>query len=221
MERATQRHGLARSLALLLTAAGVSAGEPPLRVRASEAAVPCVEAAARAYGGRPLAVETGALRDAGAADVLVGGGVEITRAIEGGGAIESTETDVARVPWVLSLTAGNPLGLGRLSDLTPDVEVLVLAGPTAYEARRALASHPAERVHETSDTRALREAAVALVPLPLAGRGARVAVDLPPIAIRAAVAARSARAEAARAFVQFLGSEAGQRAFAACAPATP
>ena len=64
--------------------------------------------------------------------------------------------------------------------------------------------------------RDLREAAVALVPLSLAGAGERLAVDVPPIVVRAAVATEPARPADARALVAFLASEPGQKAFAAC-----
>ena len=202
------------ALALVLV---LAAATKPVVVRASEAAAPCVLAAARAYSApASAAVETGDLRS-GSADVLVGSSVEITRAVENGRAADGTETDVARIPWVLVVVAGNPLKIGGLADLVAKgADVVVLGGPAAYEARRALAAHPSERVHETTDARSLSEAAVALAPLSLAGGGERIAVDVPPILTRAVVTVDANRPDAARAFVRFLGSAAGQKVFAAC-----
>jgi hypothetical protein len=96
-------------------------------------------------------------------------------------------------------------------------EIVLPAGPASYEARRALAQEGQPRVVETSDAARLRSAAVALVPLSLAGQGRQVAVDVPPIPITAAVGVRSRRPLDAAAFVRYLGSERGQDVFAACA----
>jgi accessory colonization factor AcfC len=196
----------------------LAANQRGLVVRASEAAAPCVQAAARADSAPAgVVVETGELRS-GTADVLVGSSVEITRAVESDRALDEAETDIARIPWVLAVAGGNPLKLGSLDDLAAaDADVAVLGGPAAYEARRALALHRKERVHETTDASALSSAAVALVPLSLAGSGERVAVEIPPLVIRAVVAASARRPEEARAFLRFLGSISGQKAFAACA----
>ncbi len=201
------------SLALL---ALLAANQRGVVVRASEAAAPCVRAAARAEAAPAgVVVETGELRSE-TADVLVGSSVEITRAIESGRAL-ADETEIARIPWVLAIAGGNPVRIGTLDQLVAtETDVVVLGGPAAYEARRALAAHPKDRVHETTDASALGSAAVALVPLSLAGSGERVAVDVPPLVIRAAVAASARRPEDARAFVRFLGSVSGQKAFAAC-----
>src|SRR2546426_1810665 len=130
---------LAATLALGVAAAPSG---PPVRVRASDAAAPCVLAAAAAYTKAPVEVEAGSVQDAlsSDADVLVASGVEITRAVEAGVAAVG-ETDVARIPWVLAMAAGGPTPVG-LADLSRDVDVVILAGPAAYEARRALASHP-------------------------------------------------------------------------------
>lgn len=207
--------------ALVAAAPGVlglssSPADAPLRARASVEAAPCVAAAAAAYG-RAIAVETGALRDPVPADVLVGSGVEVTRALEGGDAVVGSEEQVARIPWVLSVPAGNPMGIAGLADLArPGLEVAVLGGHASYEARRALAQNRAARVRESEDGGVLKRATVALVPLSLAGPGERVAVDVPAIPIGAAVSVRAARPEEARAFVSFLASEKGQAAFTAC-----
>jgi hypothetical protein len=204
-------------LALLLPAAG-SPAEGSLRVRSSAVATPCVEAVGRAWeerGGRVADVETGALREAGDWDVLVGSGVELTRALEGGDAIIDSFVPVADIPWVLHLPSGGDVQ--SLSDVVGSgVEITMLAGPAAYEARRALASEGAVSIRETTDAASLRSAPVALVPLSLAGPGRQVEVDVPPIPVGAAVGIRARHSGDAAAFVRYLGSEAGQQVFAAC-----
>jgi len=206
---------------ILAPLARAEAGDS-LRVRASSAAAPCVEAAARAWqssAGRPVAVETGALREEGDWDVVVGSSVELTRALEGRDAVPDSDVEVATIPWVLHLSTAD----ARIRDLDDlarlGVEATLPSGDASYEARRVLAEHRVGHVRETSDTRRLRSAAVSLVPLSLAGSGQRVPVDVPPIRVGAAVGARAPHSEDASAFVRYLGSEAGQQAFAACAPA--
>jgi hypothetical protein len=194
------------------------AADHELRIRASVVSARCVEAVARAWearGGREIRVEPGGLRDAGGWDVLVGSGVELTRALEGGDADLASDVEVARIPWVLHLPGGGDVR--ALSDLArSDVEIVVPAGAAAYEARRALAEEGATRVVETTDAARLRSAPVALVPLSLAGVGRLVEVDVPPIPIGAAVGMRARHVEDATAFVRYLGSEAGQQVFATC-----
>jgi accessory colonization factor AcfC len=189
-----------------------------LRVRSSAVSAPCVEAVAReweAQGGRAVSVEAGDLRDAGRWDVLVGSGVELTRALEGGDADLASDVEVARIPWVLHLPSGGDVR--ALSDLVrSDVEIVMPAGAASYEARRALAEEGAARVVETTDTARLRSAPVALVPLSLAGVGKLVEVDVPPIPVGAAVGIRALHVEDATAFVRYLGSEGGQQVFATC-----
>jgi hypothetical protein len=159
-------------------------------------------------------VETGDLTDA-AADVLVGSGPEVTRVLESGLGRDDSDVAIAEVPWVLVLSDAAP-AVGSLEDAArAGLEVEVLAGPASYEARRALAAK-SSRVRESRDVAALRKAQVALVPLSLAGRGRRVAVDVPPLVAQAAVGATAAAPDAAQAFVAFLGSVDGRRAFAAC-----
>jgi hypothetical protein len=211
------------SLGALLLLAPAAQGKPaPLRVRASEAAAPCVAAAAAAYP-RPIALEVGPLRDASATDVFVASsGVEMTRAVESGRAVDASVVDVARIPWVLSVPAGNPEGLRALQDLArPGLDAVMLGGPAAYQARKAVGEMAPDRLRESSDAGTLRSARVALVPLSLAGGGERIPVDLPALEARAAVAEGTPRADEALAFVRFLGSEPGQRAFAGCAPPAP
>jgi hypothetical protein len=193
--------------------------EEQLRVRVSAAVAPCVTAASQGWsGGRRIALETLGLRDPGPADVLVGPLVEMTRALEGGEAVVNSDVDIAVIPWVLSVAAGNPLRVKGLADVREKgVDLVVLGGPASYEARRALAGAGTSRVREESDRATLRAAPVALVPLSLAGGGERIAVfEVPPLRISAAVGAHAAQTERAQEFVRYLGSEAGQRAFAAC-----
>lgn len=211
---------LASSLTLAPLARG-GAGET-LRVRVSSAAAPCAEAAAQAWqstAGRGVTVETGALREKGDWDVLVGSSVELTRALEGQDAVSDSDVEVASIPWVLHLSTAD----GRIRNLDDlarlGVEAALPSGDASYEARRALAEHKVGRVRETTDAGRLRSAAVSLVPLSLAGSGQRLAVDVPPIRVGAAVGTRAHHPDDASAFVRYLGSEAGQQAFAACAPA--
>lgn len=215
--RGVRRFAFAVLLSTATSAAHAAGGETALSVRASEAVAPCVSAAAGAYEAGRISVETGGFRDLAQADAFVASAVEMTRALESGSALSGTEVDVARIPWVLSLESGNPLGIRGLADLSrPGTRLVILGGPAAYEARRALRAFAPDHVQEATDARTLRAAPVALVPLSLAGDGERITVELPPVVARAAVAAHSSRVEASRAFVAFLGSEAGQRGFAGC-----
>lgn len=209
---------------VLLAALAAVASGGSLRVRSSPVATPCVEAAGRAWSaetGLTVAVETGGLRDEGVWDVVVGAGVEITRALEGGDAIIDSDVDIARIPWVLQLSGGGEVS--TLSDVVrSNTEILMLAGPAAYEARRALSQKGTVRARETTDVARLRSAPVALVPLSLAGPGRQVEVEIPPIPVIAAVGLRSRFVEDATGFVRYLGSERGQDVFAACeVPAPP
>jgi hypothetical protein len=201
-------------VALLAPPDGIPA-DGSLRVLSSAVSTPCVEAAGRAWGVRPLSVETGSLRDPGDWDVLVGSGVELTRALEGGDAVIDSDVGIADIPWVLHLSSGGDVQ--SLSALVQSgVEITMLAGPAAYEARRALARDGTAAIRETTDVSQLRSAPVALVPLSLAGSGRQVEVDVPPIRVDAAVGVRARHSEDATALVRYLGSEAGRQAFATC-----
>lgn len=213
-----------KPLPLLLTVAVCAApllaqgGERVLQVRASAAVAPCVEeAAGRWPGGVRVIVERGALGQAKGTDLFAGSAVEMTRAVETGAAREGSEVDLARIPWVLSLPAGNPDRVTGLADLgRTGQDVALLAGPEAYEARRALVGAlRGERIHEFGDRKGLDAAGLALVPLSLS-RGQTLAVDVPPLIARAAFAEGAPHAALARTFLQYLGSEEGRRAFAEC-----
>lgn len=209
------------SVVMLLVAGLPTAGaEPPLRVRVSPAVAPCVQAATRSWEtsrGIPVALETGALSGAGAVDAFVGSSVELTRVLEGGEGVVQSDVDVADIPWVLAVAATSPPRVRSLADLgRGEVEVTLLGGPAAYEARRALAERGGTRVRETTEPALLRAAPVAIVPLSLAGPGERHRLDIPPLRATAAVSVQAARPEVARAFVAFLGSSAGQKAFVTC-----
>jgi hypothetical protein len=207
------------ALLFALSLAPAARAEEPLRVRVSAAVAPCVAAASQSWsGGRRFAFETASLRDPGPVDVLVGSLVEMTRALEGGEAVVNSDVDIAEIPWVLSVAAGNPLRVRSLNDVREKgVDLVMLGGPASYEARRALAGGGTVRVREVSDRATLRGAPVALVPLSLAGGGERIAVsEVPPLRTSAAIGAHAAQPERAQEFVRYLGSEAGQRAFSAC-----
>jgi len=207
-------------LLLALAPAAASEGGDALQVLASSVATPCAEAAGAAFeaeSGRRVTVSRGGLREAGEWDVLVGSSVELTRALEGRDAVSDSDVEIATIPWVLHLPAGGTVR--SLDDLARSgAEAVVLGGDAAYEARRALADHNVGRVRESTDERRLRSAAVALVPLSLAGPGERVSVDVPPVRVGAAVGVRAGHVEDAAAFVRYLGSPAGQQVFATCAP---
>jgi Bacterial extracellular solute-binding protein len=213
---------------LFLLASGISvarAADSPLVVRVSPAAAPCTRAAARAWEasrGAPVTLTIGALPGTEPADAFVGASVELTRVLEGGAGSLDSEVSVATIPWVLAVAAGSSTGVRSLSDLGRAEEpVALLGGPAAYEARRALAEKGGARVRETTEADELRTAPVAIVPLSLAGPGERHALDIRPIRVVAAVAEQSGRPEAARAFVRFLGTETGQKAFSTCGQTAP
>jgi extracellular solute-binding protein len=203
--------------ALALLAAGVATPSGPLRVRASSVIAPCVQAAVHAWPAADgVEVETAAASATGPADVIVASSVELTRALESGAAEIGSEVDVARVPWVVQVRPGGPASVRRAADVAASgAEVAIPDSPAAYEARRWATEKGGGRVR-AAQGRALREAPLALVPLSLAGEGERLAVDVPPIVARAAVAAQPARPADARALVAWLGSEPGQRAFSEC-----
>jgi hypothetical protein len=199
----------------LLAAAAPGAG--PLQVRASALVAPCVESAVRAWPAPHPAVEvdpTG-LFAPGPADAFVASAVELTRALESGRAEIGTDADVARVPWVVQARAGAP-AIRSAADLA-GVEVAVPNSPAAFEAVRWARAATGGRARAAS-AREMRESAVVLVPLSLATPGDRIGVDVPAIVVRAALGSAPARDADARAFLAFLGSETGQRAFAACRP---
>ena len=207
------------ALLLAFSLAPAARAEEPLRVRVSAAVAPCVAAASQSWsGGRRIALETTSLRDPGPVDVLVGPLVEMTRALEGGEAVVNSDVDIAEIPWVLSVAAGNPLRVKSLGDVREKgLDLVMLGGPASNEARRALAAGGTSRVREVTDRAALRAAPVALVPLSLAGGGERISVaEVPSLRTSAAVGAHAAQPERAQEFVRYLGSAAGQRAFAAC-----
>jgi hypothetical protein len=113
---------------------------PSLRVRATEAMAPCVTVAAQAFastGGRGASVETGDLNDR-TADVLVGSGPEMTRALESGLGRDDSDVAIAEVPWVLVLSDAVPTVASLEDAVRAGLEVDVLAGPASYEARRVL-----------------------------------------------------------------------------------
>jgi hypothetical protein len=208
---------VALGAAVLSMAIGAPAGSP-LRVRASSVVAPCVEAAVRAWpaAGGAVDVETAALLTPGPVDVLVASAVELTRALEGGTAEPGSDVDIARVPWVMQVRGGGTASIRRAADLAGSgLEVIVPESPASYEAWRWARSTSGGRVRSATG-RALREAPVVLVPLSLAAPGDRMAVDVPPIVVRAATGVAPGRPDDARALVAFLASEPGQKAFAEC-----
>ncbi|MCM2257274.1 MAG: substrate-binding domain-containing protein [Vicinamibacteria bacterium] len=202
------------SLALVLIAVAslpVCGAEPAVRVRADDVASGCLVSALKADAGR------GALTGAAdAADVLVATAAEVTRAVESGAAVEGSEVAIARIPFVLVVPAGNPLGLRGLEDVArAGGELAVSDLPAAHEARRAAESAAPGRVRPTSAAR-VRSATLALVPLSLAGAGDRIATELRPLEIRGAVLATARDPQTARELLRRLAAAPAQDAFAAC-----
>jgi len=211
---------------LVLVAAAASPAPAPLRVKASPAVAPCVAAAGLEYEratGRKLAVETATLgspASAQGADVVVAADQELNRIIESGTSHPELDVDVARIPWVLAGAAGTEAldarSLGRSTAL-----VRVLDGVVAREAWRSLAQQGqapsrVERVREPRTPIRLEPGEAAVVPLSLAGSGPVTSLDVPPLTARALGVRASARADAARAFLDFLTGEKGNAAFRAC-----
>jgi hypothetical protein len=200
------------TITFALTAA--AADGPIVQVRATRETAPCVTAAVAAspQWRATARVEVAPPREPGAWDVVVASDIELTRALESGAAEVNTDVDLARIPWVFrgagaarldaSALAGRPIAI-------PD-------GPASYEARRALRARGAGVV-EAAQVRELHEAPLALVPLSLAGEGPALKADgVPSLVARAALATGVKRPAQARALVEYLASDAGQRAFAAC-----
>jgi hypothetical protein len=217
---------MARSpvLVLGLLAAPLLAAPAALRVRASPAVAPCVVAAADEYQrtsrGR-VAVETatiGSQDSADGSDVVVAADSELNRVIESGASDPDLEAEVATIPWVLAGAPGTATPELRSLARTGSV-VRTLGGPVARETWRRLhlqGFSPArvERVRETPVRLESGEAAV--VPLSLAGAGPATTLDVPPLRARAVVVRASPRKDAARAFLDFLGTAPGRGAFRAC-----
>jgi hypothetical protein len=213
------------ALTATLAALSLAAAAPrALVVRISPGAAPCIEAAARdGDPSRPrLVLNVGRLEDQDDADLFVGSAPAVTRAIESGAALDADETDLARIPWVLSVAPGTLPELRALDDLRLlEVVVGMPAGPEFVEGRRALATLPEERVQEVEDPRALRTSLVALTPLSLAPTGRRIAVEgVAPLIVRGAVGTRARDVAAARGVLRFL-AEATARAPGVCGAARP
>jgi hypothetical protein len=186
-----------------------------VQVRATRETAPCLRAAlAASPRWREAArIEEGGPRDPGPADVLVASEIELTRALESGAAVANSDADLARIPWVFRGPGARSVSDAALASGAGPA-VAVPAGPVAYEARRALG---ATRMVEASDVRTLEEATVALVPLSLAGEGPTVpAPAVAPLVARTALASGAKQPAAGRVLVDYLASEAGRRAFAAC-----
>jgi hypothetical protein len=216
------------------TAAADEPGRIRLTVRATEVVAPCARAAVAAYAGyawtsdaarAAVSLEPGPLSQGG--DVLVGTGVEVTRALESGIAVVGTDVALAHIPWVLTLAPGvvgpdRPAGEpgssgGAIAVLArADVEVVLVGGSAAHEARRHLDRLAPGRVREAGSADPTSGGLVA-APVSLAGPGERVALDVPPLEAQAALGAPpGARSAAARDLLAFLASAKGTAVFAEC-----
>src|SRR5439155_18812989 len=111
------KRGLWVAVMAAMAAAAAGASRPSVTVAASEIAAPCVRAAARGWtGSAGLCVG----RRCGAqADVVVLSAVEMNRALESGQAVDGSDLDVARVPWVLAVRGDSP-EIRSLGDLARD-----------------------------------------------------------------------------------------------------
>lgn len=201
------------ALALIAVASlPVCGAEPAVRVRADDVASGCLVSALKADAGRGTLTAAAAE----AADVLVATAAEVTRAVESGAAVEGSEVAIARIPFVLVVPAGNPLGLRGLEDVArAGGELAVSDLPAAHEARRAADSAAPGRVKALGTTK-LRVATLALVPLSLAGAGDQLATELRPLEIRGVVLATARDPQAARELLRRLAAAPAQDAFAAC-----
>ncbi len=196
----------------LLTAAPAACAAEPVRVRADAVAAPCLSVVLKAAGGGGLVVADGP------ADLLIAAASEVARAVESGTALEDGEIGLARVPFVLVVPAGNPLGLRGLDDVArAGGELAVLDLPAAHEARRAAEAAAPGRVRLQAGER-VRRAPLALVPLSLAGEGEKLPTELRPLELRGAVLATARDPRAARALLQALAAPPAQAAFAGCRP---
>ena len=189
-------------LALLLTLA--SAPLQPsavLHVRASAAFAPCltpvVQAYNRASATRAL-LDVGVPDPVGSADVVIGDDSEMTRLLEGGAASLATAVDLGAMPWVRVAPEG-------WAAAGADGPIAVLGGAAGREARTLLSMSRAT-MRITADPEELRRASAALVPLSLAGAGARRPADLTPLRATAAEVVAGRNGAAARRFLAFLQS---------------
>ncbi len=198
-------------LSLLAALALLPATGSELQVRASAALAPCVAPVVEAWnrlGARRAALEIGLPSAAGDADVVIGDDTEMVRALEGGAASIATSVELGAMPWVHV----TPEGLAAAAFEGP---VAVLGGPAGREAR-ALLSRSGASVKVATDAAELKGATTALVPLSLAGPGARRPADLPPLQGTAAEVVASPRGPAARQFLAFLRTREARVALDRC-----
>lgn len=217
---------MSRLVLLLALLAAASPAKAPMSVKASPAVAPCVVAAALEYQrltGRSVDVLTTALdmpASAAGADVVVAADQELHRIIESGTSHPDLDVDVATIPWVLARAPGSA-AVDSQSLADSGAPVRVMDGYVAREARRLLAKQGrmpsrVEPLREPGGPLRLRPGESAIVPLSLAGPGPITSLDIPPLTVRALGVRASPRAEAARAFLDFLTGDTGNAAFRAC-----
>jgi hypothetical protein len=208
---------------ILLLSPAIAVGGEPLRVKASPVTSACVEAVVAAYRshtGRAVVVDAAAVEapDAGRGyDVVVGADEELTRVLEGGSAHPDHDVDVARVPWVL--LGATPGTQARKALAASSAKVRVVDGPVGLEGRswlrrtgRATVSGGVARGGPVQ----LDAGEMALVPASMAGLAEGVAVDVPPVVVRA-VGMRASRQTAGIVdFLAFMETGPGNAAFCAC-----
>lgn len=191
----------------------LTAAEAPLVARASDVVLPCVGPALQASGAAGVQVVAGNVREKAPADILIGGSVEIDRALESGLAFPDSDESLGAVSWFLVAADGQ--AFRSLADVgAVAADVAIPAGPDADEVRRAVAKSGA-RTQERA-MKDVRSAPLGVVPS-WAGVERGTPIDVRPLRVRAAVSRAAGDVDRARAVVQALGSEAARRAFARCA----
>jgi hypothetical protein len=215
MGRAWVSRAVFLAVAVWLVLPGVLVSDTALVARASEVVLPCAGPALRAARVTGVRVIPGEVRESGAADILIGGSVEINRALESGLAYVDSDQSVGEVEW--RLVTGDDHASRSLSQAGEvAAEIAVPTGADAAEVRRAVARTGA-RVQERP-MKSVRDAPLAVVPSWASPEGG-TEIDVRPLRVRAAVSRSARDAAAARAAVEALGSEAARRAFARCAGA--
>lgn len=199
-------------LALLFTlaTAPLQSGGSVLHVRTSAAFAPCIAPVLKAFSrgtGAAAALDVAAPDPVENADVVIGDDSEMTRLLEGGAANLVTSVDLGEMPWLYVA----PDGLAA----AVDAPVTVLGGAAGREARTLLSmSRKAMRV--SADPDELRRASLALVPMALAGNGARRPARLTPLRATAAEVAAARNGGAAKRFLAFLRAQEARSSIDRC-----
>jgi hypothetical protein len=192
------------AVALSAVAALSPAAPARLEVRANAAFAACLAPALEAFNRTspvPAVLTVGEPDPPLSADLVVGDDTEMTRLLEGGAADLSSSHDLGYLPWVEVTPAGSA---ARALSAIPSVRVAVPAGRAAREARASLGGLGPGRLHVAREAAELRDAAYALVPRSLAGRGSQRPSAVRPLVATAAVVVDGRHAAQARSLLGFL-----------------